>query len=559
MTPLHISNVAYWLEEKKKTTKIGLQKLQDKVPVEFRDRIDQILSETKLSSAELELVNKFGETISGYLSEKGGKQYHIGWVKVCPDCSEGELRTRLNTLESSNPALATSLQNKVQLQPETKLILQEIEQEIGDDRLGEIYEGIEEEIYGKGKDPDPTIPTPTAPTAAEITASKNKANAAISSGDKAQLQAAKTELESLKSRLEAAGVSATEISTLIQSVNTKIQELEGDTAYRQRVISEITAKLTANGISETDLDDASKTKLAALKAGQTSGAEINQAADFIKQAADTAMVTKKVTEFTAQLVEKIEITPETIRSFMEKYWFVSFTFRVGVYFDIINIEAKNTKNLTSFQYYPTGLTTEYYPRTKKNTKKEFFGKENYSEYSAFLEKLFFFATQEKIKRIRGEWRKETETKRKEVKKLVQEKFQHSSPMQTTDIEKIVLNSGVGQAIGDKKFLEKTQTALTRIAQGQKSVLTYARKSITTFKLREGMEIGCVSTKKFDWAGNYSLGIDNLNIFPTVPYDLTFKNQGMQITIVFKSALTKENIYFLSLLGFPFKEKEILSE
>ncbi|CAI2194347.1 12553_t:CDS:2 [Funneliformis geosporum] len=138
-----------------------------------------------------------------------------------------------------------------------------------------------------GEDPD----IPTAPTAAEITASKNKANAAISSGDKTQLQAAKTELETLKSRLEAAGESATEISTLIQSVNTKIQELEGDTAYRQRVISEITAKLTANGISETDLDDASKTKLAALKAGQTSGAEINQAADFIKQAADTAMAT----------------------------------------------------------------------------------------------------------------------------------------------------------------------------------------------------------------------------------------------------------------------------
>jgi ribosomal protein L5 len=51
-----------------------------------------------------------------------------------------------------------------------------------------------------------------------------------------------------------------------------------------------------------------------------------------------------------------------------------------------------------------------------------------------------------------------------------------------------------------------------------------------------------------------MGIDDLSIFPTVPYDLTFKNQGIQITIVFKSNLAKENSYFLSLLGFPFNEK-----
>jgi large subunit ribosomal protein L5 len=66
-------------------------------------------------------------------------------------------------------------------------------------------------------------------------------------------------------------------------------------------------------------------------------------------------------------------------------------------------------------------------------------------------------------------------------------------MQTTDIEKIVLNSGVGQAIGDKKFLENTEKALALIAQGQKPLLTHAHKSITTFKLREGMPIGCKVT------------------------------------------------------------------
>lgn len=175
-----------------------------------------------------------------------------------------------------------------------------------------------------------------------------------------------------------------------------------------------------------------------------------------------------------------------------------------------------------------------------------------------------------------------ETKRKEVKKSVGEKFSHTSPMQVTDIEKIVLNSGVGQAVGDKKFLDNTEKSLIEIAKGQKPILTYARNSITSFKLREGMAIGCkvtlrkkrawdflfelisfnapcianfqgFSAKKFDKSGNYNLGINNLNIFPTVPYDLTFKNQGVQITIVFKSNSTEENTYFLSLLGFPFKE------
>ena len=66
-------------------------------------------------------------------------------------------------------------------------------------------------------------------------------------------------------------------------------------------------------------------------------------------------------------------------------------------------------------------------------------------------------------------------------------------MQTTDIEKIVLNSGVGKAVSDKKYLEDTEKALIQVAQGQKPVLTYARKSIIGFKLREGMPIGCKVT------------------------------------------------------------------
>ena len=177
-----------------------------------------------------------------------------------------------------------------------------------------------------------------------------------------------------------------------------------------------------------------------------------------------------------------------------------------------------------------------------------------------------------------------ETKRKEIKKTVGEKFQHTSPMETTDIEKIVLNSGVSQATSNKQLLDNTEKALIQISHGQKPVITYARKSVTGFKLREGMPIGCkvtlrkkrawdflfelininlplianfqgFSNKKFDQKGNYNLGLDDLNIFPTVPYDLTFKNQGVQITIVFKSSSSEENSYFLGLLGFPFKERE----
>ena len=174
-------------------------------------------------------------------------------------------------------------------------------------------------------------------------------------------------------------------------------------------------------------------------------------------------------------------------------------------------------------------------------------------------------------------------------------------MQTTDIEKVVLNSGVGEAaIKDKSCVEKTRQAFQEISLGQKPVPTYSRKSVVGFNLRQGIPIGCkitlrekrawdflfnlvnlnlplisnfqgISVRKFDQyrryhfekgkkiervhSRNYNFGIEDLNIFPTVPYDLTFKNQGLQVTIVFKSAHQVENIYFLSCLGFPFAEKE----
>src|SRR5213080_1074520 len=85
-----------------------------------------------------------------------------------------------------------------------------------------------------------------------------------------------------------------------------------------------------------------------------------------------------------------------------------------------------------------------------------------------------------------------ETKRKEINKELGQKFHHSSSHQTTTIKKIILNSGVGQAIGNKQLLDNTIQALQQIT-GQKPVLTLARKSVTNFKLREGMPVGCKVT------------------------------------------------------------------
>lgn len=181
--------------------------------------------------------------------------------------------------------------------------------------------------------------------------------------------------------------------------------------------------------------------------------------------------------------------------------------------------------------------------------------------------------------ITNDWWK---TRKKEVKKMVGEKFKHSSPMQTTEIEKIILKSVVNSAVTNRQFLENTEKLIQQIGQGQKPARIYAHKSVIAFKLREGTPIGCKLTlrrekawnflfnlinlslpqkrsfrglpiQSFDQSGkNYNLGIDNLNIFPETAYNLTFKNQGCQITIVFTSCSPEENRYFLELLNFPFQ-------
>ena len=167
----------------------------------------------------------------------------------------------------------------------------------------------------------------------------------------------------------------------------------------------------------------------------------------------------------------------------------------------------------------------------------------------------------------------------EVRKALQEKFNYSSPMQIPSLNKIVVNIGVGDATQDGHRLEEAVAELSQIT-GQKPVITKAKKSIATFKVREGQEIGCkvtlrglrmwdfydklvsialprvrdfrgVSKNAFDGRGNYTLGIREQLIFPEINYDKVQKVRGMDIVIVTTAKKDEEAYALLELLGMPF--------
>ena len=167
----------------------------------------------------------------------------------------------------------------------------------------------------------------------------------------------------------------------------------------------------------------------------------------------------------------------------------------------------------------------------------------------------------------------------EVRKALMEKYNYSSPMQIPALSKIVINIGVGDATQDSKKLEEAVSELTLIS-GQKPIITKAKKSIATFKLREGQEIGCkvdlrglrmydffdklvsialprvrdfrgVSKNAFDGRGNYTLGIKEQLIFPEIDYDKVAKVRGMDIVIVTTAKNDAEAYTLLELLGMPF--------
>ena len=161
-----------------------------------------------------------------------------------------------------------------------------------------------------------------------------------------------------------------------------------------------------------------------------------------------------------------------------------------------------------------------------------------------------------------------------------EKFGYKSPMEVPRIEKITLNMGVGEALGDKKILQFAVGDMEKIS-GQKPIITMARKSVATFKVREGWPVGCKVTlhrsrmyefldrlvniaiprvrdfrglnpKSFDGRGNYSLGVKEQIIFPEIEYDKIDALRGLDITITTSAKTDEEGRALLDGFNFPFK-------
>jgi len=166
-----------------------------------------------------------------------------------------------------------------------------------------------------------------------------------------------------------------------------------------------------------------------------------------------------------------------------------------------------------------------------------------------------------------------------VRKQLTEQFSYSSRMQVPMIDKVVINMGIGEGVADRKKVESAAADLGLIS-GQKAVITKARKSIATFKVREGQPIGCkvtlrkarmyefvdrlinialprvrdfrgVSTKAFDGRGNYTLGIRDHFIFPEIDYSRTDKSKGLNVTIVTTAGRDDRARALLQALGMPF--------
>lgn len=166
-----------------------------------------------------------------------------------------------------------------------------------------------------------------------------------------------------------------------------------------------------------------------------------------------------------------------------------------------------------------------------------------------------------------------------ISKLTEE-FQYTNIMAVPKLEKIVLNVGVGESIQDKKVLDTIVSNMALIT-GQKPVTTKAKKSISNFKLREGMPIGCkvtlrgrimyefldrlvtlalprtrdfqgVPDKSFDGRGNYTVGIKEHTIFPEIDTDKVIKMHGMDVTFVTSAETDEEAYALLKHFGMPFK-------
>ena len=169
----------------------------------------------------------------------------------------------------------------------------------------------------------------------------------------------------------------------------------------------------------------------------------------------------------------------------------------------------------------------------------------------------------------------------EVFPALQQRFNYSNVMRVPKLDKITLNMGVGAAIEDSRLLDNAVEELTQIG-GQRAVITRAKKSVSAFKVRAGMPIGCKTTLRrdsmyeffnklvnvvlpqirdfrglspdsFDGRGNYSLGLQEQVIFPEIDYDTISEVRGLNITVGTTAPHDEEGRELLRLLGMPFRE------
>ena len=168
----------------------------------------------------------------------------------------------------------------------------------------------------------------------------------------------------------------------------------------------------------------------------------------------------------------------------------------------------------------------------------------------------------------------------EVKAALKEKFGYKNDMMIPKLHKIVLNMGVGEASHNSKIADSIQAQLTKIA-GQHAVVTKAKKSIASYKLREGMPVGAmvtlrgermydflqklicvvlprirdfrgISAKSFDGRGNYTLGLKEQTLFPEISFEEVDLVKGMNVSVITTAKTDEEARELLRLLGMPFK-------
>jgi large subunit ribosomal protein L5 len=172
--------------------------------------------------------------------------------------------------------------------------------------------------------------------------------------------------------------------------------------------------------------------------------------------------------------------------------------------------------------------------------------------------------------------------RETVSGQLKDKFGYANVMQVPRIEKVTVNMGLGEAVADKKIIDKATGDLAKIT-GQKPIVTKARKSVASFKIRDGYPIGAkvtlrrermyefldrlinialprvrdfrgVSPKGFDGRGNFNLGVREQIIFPEIDYDQVDAIRGMDIAITTSAASDEEGKALLDAFGFPFRAR-----